>query len=430
MRSSVFVLALVFCFGLTSLLIADSPDRPAMIEPNVWQETDQEKSELKTEAERGQMMVYTANQTWLSRIYLLRMDGSVYDYHEYEFYRFCDLEVVDGEVYVSEAFAPRMFRVDLETGELDLIVDDWSLYYFYNLAFDGSYFYLNEWDMGRYDINGDKDGTASYDGDVFGSAYDGEYLYNLDEDGVIRCWDVAAWPTITEVSENSFSPPSPNCRGLWFDGQFFWTAESIEGSLGYIYKFDYDGEIIEQWLEPAFQGWGVCVVPFNYPPDMPYDPSPSDDAVDVAVDAALEWSCVDPDGDQVVFDVYVGENQPLPQVSDDQAGSTYKPIASWLHETTYYWQIIGHDVHGDSVVGPIWSFTTEPSYLCGDSDGNDLVNVSDAVFLISYIFGGGPAPDPLAAGDPDCNQLVNVSDAVYLISYIFGGGPEPCASCP
>jgi hypothetical protein len=68
--------------------------------------------------------------------------------------------------------------------------------------------------------------------------------------------------------------------------------------------------------------------------------------------------------------------------------------------------------------------------LCGDADGNDIVNISDAVYLIAYIFGGGPAPDPPSTGDADCNQIVNISDAVYLIAYIFGGGAHPCAGCP
>jgi hypothetical protein len=71
-----------------------------------------------------------------------------------------------------------------------------------------------------------------------------------------------------------------------------------------------------------------------------------------------------------------------------------------------------------------------PSYVCGDADGNGIINISDAVYLISYIFGGGPAPEPVVSGDADCNQIVNISDAVYLIAYIFGGGPAPCETCP
>lgn len=66
------------------------------------------------------------------------------------------------------------------------------------------------------------------------------------------------------------------------------------------------------------------------------------------------------------------------------------------------------------------------TFICGDADGNGIVNVSDAVHLITYIFGGGVPPDPMAAGDVDCNGMVNVSDIVRLLSYIFGSGPAPC----
>lgn len=69
---------------------------------------------------------------------------------------------------------------------------------------------------------------------------------------------------------------------------------------------------------------------------------------------------------------------------------------------------------------------TVTASVCGDADGNSIVNISDAVYLIAYIFGGGPAPVPLLVADSDCNGIVNISDAVYLIAYIFGGGPAPC----
>lgn len=71
-----------------------------------------------------------------------------------------------------------------------------------------------------------------------------------------------------------------------------------------------------------------------------------------------------------------------------------------------------------------------PQYQCGDADGSNVVNISDVVFLINYIFSGGPAPSPLAAADADCTGIVTISDAVYLIGYIFSGGAAPCAACP
>lgn len=71
-----------------------------------------------------------------------------------------------------------------------------------------------------------------------------------------------------------------------------------------------------------------------------------------------------------------------------------------------------------------------PTYICGDVDDDELINISDAVFVISYIFNSGTAPDPIESGDVDCNGLTNITDAVYLIAFIFGDGPAPCAECP
>ena len=71
----------------------------------------------------------------------------------------------------------------------------------------------------------------------------------------------------------------------------------------------------------------------------------------------------------------------------------------------------------------------DPPYVCGDADNSGGVTISDAVYLINYIFSGGPAPDPAEAADVDCSGGVSISDAVYLISFIFSGGAAPCEGC-
>lgn len=212
-------------------------------------------------------IIYTAHQNFNSRIYVLDMQGSVINYFEYANYRMLDLEVVDNEVYVTDAFIPCVYKFNPHNGDLELIIHDMTLYYFYGIAFDGNYFYLNEWDMNRYDINGDKFGTASFDQSVQGSCWDNEYLWTMDE-GNITCWDISDWPDLVEISTNNFEAPTPQCRGLWFDGEFFWTAESKDG-LGYIYKFDYNGDIIQQWLEPAYKGWSACRINDYFSADNP-----------------------------------------------------------------------------------------------------------------------------------------------------------------
>ncbi len=69
------------------------------------------------------------------------------------------------------------------------------------------------------------------------------------------------------------------------------------------------------------------------------------------------------------------------------------------------------------------------NYLCGNANADAAVDISDAVYLIQYIFSGGPAPSPVASGDANCDQSVDISDVVYLIQYIFSSGPQPCEGC-
>jgi hypothetical protein len=63
--------------------------------------------------------------------------------------------------------------------------------------------------------------------------------------------------------------------------------------------------------------------------------------------------------------------------------------------------------------------------LRGDVNRDGVINISDVVYLINYLFIGGPAPDPLALGDANCDGVVNGADVVYLINYLFIGGPPP-----
>jgi hypothetical protein len=80
-----------------------------------------------------------------------------------------------------------------------------------------------------------------------------------------------------------------------------------------------------------------------------------------------------------------------------------------------------------NVQGDIFRFHAGP--LCGDVDSDGSINIADAVYLIRYIFAGGPAPVFGETADSDCDQRLNIADVVYLINYIFNGGTKPCEGC-
>ncbi len=65
--------------------------------------------------------------------------------------------------------------------------------------------------------------------------------------------------------------------------------------------------------------------------------------------------------------------------------------------------------------------------LRGDAlHDNQLILVNDLVFLVNYVFKGGPPPECLEEGDALAdNGLILVNDLVYLVNYVFKGGPPP-----
>lgn len=69
-------------------------------------------------------------------------------------------------------------------------------------------------------------------------------------------------------------------------------------------------------------------------------------------------------------------------------------------------------------------------FLRADVDADGRVNITDAIFLLSSLFLGGPLPTCAAAGDANADEEVNITDAIYILSSLFLGGPAPAAPYP
>jgi len=65
----------------------------------------------------------------------------------------------------------------------------------------------------------------------------------------------------------------------------------------------------------------------------------------------------------------------------------------------------------------------------GDADIDGEISVADAVFIINYIFKGGPEPGMLNWADVNADCVINVGDPFHLINFIFKGGPGPQLGC-
>jgi hypothetical protein len=72
------------------------------------------------------------------------------------------------------------------------------------------------------------------------------------------------------------------------------------------------------------------------------------------------------------------------------------------------------------LVGPLF---------CGDSAPGEIINVADVIYLLNYLYAGGPAPNPICKGDANCDGITNVADAIMLLNYLFRLGTAPCFGC-
>ncbi|UCC79202.1 MAG: hypothetical protein JSW64_13140 [Candidatus Zixiibacteriota bacterium] len=138
------------------------------------------------------------------------------------------------------------------------------------------------------------------------------------------------------------------------------------------------------------QMWTFTTVsgPANNPPAAPSNPSPAHGATDQSTTVQLSWSCSDPDGDDLTYDIYFGTSATPPLVQSNQTATTYNP-GTLQPGTTYYWQIIADD-GTDQTEGSIWSFSTYSSgvFLVGSYTTTGYANAVIADGNYAYIGDG------------------------------------------
>ena len=161
---------------------------------------------------------------------------------------------------------------------------------------------------------------------------------------------------------------------------------------------------------PKLDDWTVAWV-VNSPPNIPANPSPADGATDVSIDADLNWTGGDPNGDPVTYDVYFGASTPPSKIVSNQSGTSFDP-GTMDYGTQYYWKIVAWDNHGAMTQGPIWDFTTveeinnPPNIPANPSPADGAINVGLSVDL------------EWTGGDPD-------GDAVTYDVYFGTVNPPP-----
>lgn len=95
----------------------------------------------------------------------------------------------------------------------------------------------------------------------------------------------------------------------------------------------------------------------NQPPYAPSNPSPANGSKEVPLNLNLSWTCSDPDGDPITYDVYFGGSSPLTKITSNTS-ETSCAVEHLNYSMKYYWKVVAWDTHHNTNTSPLWVFTT------------------------------------------------------------------------
>lgn len=171
------------------------------------------------------------------------------------------------------------------------------------------------------------------------------------------------------------------------------------------------------WCGQTPEWWSFSVAEDaqgNRDPEPPAAVYPPDGADYVPVDATLEWSCSDPDGDDLTYDVYLGLDPDLDatdRVADDIGETSFQPEVELEFATLYYWKVVAYDGNGGDTenTSSTWSFQTvdegqdtppeAPSLIAPPNHAGD-VPLRPTFEWAAVRDGGRPQPRPYLGSTP------------------------------
>jgi hypothetical protein len=200
---------------------------------------------------------------------------------------------------------------------------------------------------------------------------------------------------------------------LWmqefFPGQFMFEPYAVDIMEGY---YDPFGQFYQEFADY------IC---WKYTFPIPDDPFIQEGT---EIDPVIYWLDVQamPEGES-----YFGWKTSIDHWNDDAVWAPgFDPVDPMMWMELRY--IPPHPWTGESIDLAFEIYGEECDCIPGDANNDGEVNIGDAVYIIAYVFKGGPPPAPylLCSGDANCDCELNIGDAVYIIAYVFKGGPPPC----
>ena len=224
-----------------------------------------------------------------------------------------------------------------------------------------------------------------------------------------------------------------NWDGAYQNGLLTFTPDYSQGDSkpSFVFMRFYVFDEFDVNLTDTTGTWTIKVYNRNQPPAIIPVPPPTAEAGQLF---QLAISATDPDSDSLTLTV---DNMPAAATfvdsGDGIGGFAWipSPNDAGLHTLSFF-ASDGNLV--DTIVAEI---TVQFDNCCLgirgniDEDLGDVIDISDLVYLVDFMFNTGPAPPCFWEADVDGSGVVpvDISDLVYLVDFMFSGGPAPVA-CP
>ncbi len=157
----------------------------------------------------------------------------------------------------------------------------------------------------------------------------------------------------------------------------------------------------------------------NLDPNPPQLISPANGETDVSTRVTLVWECSDPDDDELVYDVFLGESEDELELQEsDVEGTSY--TLNLQEGKTYYWKVVAKDGKGGTSESPVFRFTTLRLFRIEWQRVLGGMNIDKGRAVEKLSDGGYVVVGETSSDDGDVNELNGATD--YWVVKLDPGG--------
>ncbi|HOP06680.1 MAG TPA: hypothetical protein PLF13_05235 [candidate division Zixibacteria bacterium] len=132
-------------------------------------------------------------------------------------------------------------------------------------------------------------------------------------------------------------------------------------------------------------------------------------------------------------------------IRDSVLDTAYYVCNLWDGDTCLDWEVYYEPQGENDSIVPYWNYysyldsanvyvsdgsiTITGGYVCGDINNSGAgPDISDLVYLVTWMFSQGPPPPVMSAGNVNGEGSIDISDLVYLVNFMFQqGSPLTCS---